>query len=473
MATLFSHSETFPVIARLILAESKLKEGTYVQHDQIVNMLLNDAEGALLVTQALPESESKNAHDIAANMIAWFSKSFTEGKSEWAGVLERTKPDGRYAYRAVLPPHIDPYLFQRQLEAFKSFVKDRSGVDFVSFASNPYTEEQEGYKYKIHSAARDALNIQAWRKSDIGSGKIVAAMIEAIEIPKSNLVPWQARFGKAARPHQLLFEAKAHKSQLPSIEKCLFTLYREEQNEKSFDELVGIFGKTYPLLAYLFFLKDRSRFLPIAPTFFDRAFKYLGADFKTSHRCSWKNYSAYVDLLGELKAMLAESLAVEVTLLDAHSFAWILTGQIEQANKLADVAEYLSLSETEREAIVKARVGQGMFRKSLIDYWSVCAVTDCAEVALLRASHIKPWAKATLKERLSLHNGLLLSPALDACFDSGFVSFDDEGNILISERLKASDAKALGITSDMRLKRLEPDHTNYLAFHRANIFRVG
>lgn len=264
---------------------------------------------------------------------------------------------------------------------------------------------------------------------------------------------------------------KNEQDQLLKVEASLFGLYREQQDEKSFAELVAIFGKTYPLLAYLFFLKDRSKYLPIAPSFLDRAFNHLGANFKTSHRCSWENYSIYVGLIAELKAMLTEALAGEVTLLDAHSFAWMLVAKMEHDNKLADVQSYLSLSSTEREAIVKARIGQGRFRETLIEYWSACAVTDCAEAALLRASHIKPWAKAGLEERLSLYNGLLLSPALDACFDSGYISFDDEGRIAISKRLTADDANALGINSDMRLKRVEPAHRKYLAFHREHIFK--
>ena len=368
-------------------------------------------------------------------------------------------------------PYIDPYLFQQQFEAFKRFVEEQSGLTFVSFASNPYTEEQEGYKYEIHHAGRDALAFQAWKQSDIGTGDIAEAVIEAIEIPKNNLMTWQARYGEEARPHQPLYKAKIQKDKLQKIEECLFRLYRKDEDEKTFSELVSIFGKKYPLLAYLFFLKDRSKYLPIAPTHFDRAFGHLGADFKTSHGCSWENYSIYVDLISELKIMLIESLAGEVTLLDAHSFAWMLAVQMEQKSKLADVQEYLNLSSTEREAIVKARIGQGRFRQSLINYWTGCAVTDCAEATLLRASHIKPWAKATVVERLSLYNGLLLSPALDACFDSGYVSFDDDGKILVSKQFLAADANALGINPNMYLKQVEPEHKKYLAFHREHIFR--
>ena len=367
-------------------------------------------------------------------------------------------------------PHVDPYRFERQFDAFRTFVAQKSGVDFVSF-SNRYTDEQEGYKTDINHSGRTLLSFHAWTESDIGTGKIVDAVIAAIELPKNNLVPWHTRYGEEGRPHQPLFEAKNDQDVLQRIEEMLFRLYREERDERTFGELVGILGKTYPLLAYLFFLKDRFRYLPVAPRFFDRAFELLGADFKTSYRCSWKNYSAYVSLIGELRNMLAETLSVEVTLLHAHSFAWILACQMTQEGKLADLREYSNLTPSEREALCKARIGQGRFRQSLLEYWSTCAVTGCAEATLLKASHIKPWSRAETPERLSLYNGLLLSPSLDACFDAGYISFDDKGNILISTRLAKEDAKALGIHSDMRLRRVESQHKDYLAFHRDHVFK--
>ncbi len=66
------------------------------------------------------------------------------------------------------------------------FVEEQSSVPFVSFASNPYTDEQEGYKYEIYRAARDKLAFQAWKESDIGSGDIIASTIESIEIQNNN-----------------------------------------------------------------------------------------------------------------------------------------------------------------------------------------------------------------------------------------------------------------------------------------------
>jgi antirestriction protein ArdC len=52
-------------------------------------------------------------------------------------------------------------------------------------------------------------------------------------------------------------------------------------------------------------------------------------------------------------------------------------------------------------AELKAQVLQAMFRHALLDYWSGrCPMTGITERALLRASHIKPWANLALHRAL-------------------------------------------------------------------------
>jgi hypothetical protein len=48
-----------------------------------------------------------------------------------------------------IEPTIDPYLFEKQFEAFKAFAEEKSGVPFLSFASNPYTDEKGFFDRKI------------------------------------------------------------------------------------------------------------------------------------------------------------------------------------------------------------------------------------------------------------------------------------------------------------------------------------
>lgn len=64
---------------------------------------------------------------------------------------------------------------------------------------------------------------------------------------------------------------------------------------------------------------------------------------------------------------------------------------------------------TEKDSIVKSRIGQGIFRKGLIEYWHGCAISQCPLTWMLIASHIKPWRDADNQERLDPYNGLLYS----------------------------------------------------------------
>ena len=98
-------------------------------------------------------------------------------------------------------------------------------------------------------------------------------------------------------------------------------------------------------------------------------------------------------------------------------------------------------------------------------------VTGIREPRLLRASHIKPWAKCdTDDDRLDVYNGLLLAAHLDAAFDAGLISFSDDGVILLSYRFTQADREALGIHNGLALARVGIRHYPNLFWHRHNLF---
>lgn len=369
---------------------------------------------------------------------------------------------------------IDPVLFDCEFKLFLQHVREKSRMEFTSFNASPYIQEHEGYKFGLQMEARAKLKIETWEVNDIGSGRIARAVASAIELPRNNLVRWQAQYGPGRVPHLALGNALASSSsdQLAGVELPLFNLYRKNEDEAAFRGLADVFGRKYPLLAYLFFLKDSSRYAPIAPQYFDRAFALLGATLNTNKRCSWENYTAFNRLLRELSFMLSEKLDADVSLLEAHSFAWILSCQMRDVKRSKRAREYAGSDEKTRRAITQARNGQGWFRDVLIDYWSSCSVTGCGEHELLVASHIKPFADCVGNaEALDRYNGLLLTPALDKAFDTGFISFADDGQILVSGRLHPADADALGIEATMKLRRVDPRHRPYLMYHREHCFR--
>jgi HNH endonuclease len=97
---------------------------------------------------------------------------------------------------------------------------------------------------------------------------------------------------------------------------------------------------------------------------------------------------------------------------------------------------------TEAERLMIQRIGQDVFRDALMDYWGGrCPLTGITEPALLRASHIVPWADCSDEQRLDVHNGLLLSALWDAAFDQGLVSFADNGSVLASSQLSEPRAR--------------------------------
>lgn len=134
-------------------------------------------------------------------------------------------------------------------------------------------------------------------------------------------------------------------------------------------------------------------------------------------------------------------------------------------------AKVKSLPSTERDATVRQRVGQDLFRKGLLALWQGrCALTGLAVPELLRASHAKPWRDATDEERLDVFNGLLLTAHLDAAFDAGLISFSADGKLLISPRLGIDDMRVLGLERPWPPIALRSQHVPYLEYHHDRVF---
>ena len=129
-----------------------------------------------------------------------------------------------------------------------------------------------------------------------------------------------------------------------------------------------------------------------------------------------------------------------------------------------------NIKATEKDSIVKSRIGQGIFRNELIEYWHGCAISQCPFTWMLIASHIKPWRDADNQERLDTYNGLLLLPNYDKLFDLGYISFTQMGKIMYSRLLDKFDREAIGLTSDLHLVKLENQHLKYLKYHNENCF---
>lgn len=136
------------------------------------------------------------------------------------------------------------------------------------------------------------------------------------------------------------------------------------------------------------------------------------------------------------------------------------------------VAEDDEFPATQTEALAQQRLGQARYRAGLMALWNgACALTGVDIPELLRASHAKPWCDAANSERLDPFNGFLLEARFDLLFDQGLISFDDDGVIMPSSRLSAEHCRKLGITPDLKLRFILPEHLAYLRWHREKVFQ--
>jgi len=151
----------------------------------------------------------------------------------------------------------------------------------------------------------------------------------------------------------------------------------------------------------------------------------------------------------------------------------VTMGFAESNSILPDIKAVLAsaIDTTTKEILAQARIGQGRFRNDVLSLWGLrCCVTGTQVLDAIRASHIKPWKHSTNAERLDPNNGLPLIATLDALFDAGLVSFDDDGSLITSNRISADEQKVLGL-SKLRLRKDPNDQVkSYLAYHRNSVF---
>ena len=135
-----------------------------------------------------------------------------------------------------------------------------------------------------------------------------------------------------------------------------------------------------------------------------------------------------------------------------------------------DLESQIVLDKTERESVIKARIGQSIFKNALLVVEKKCRLCGVSDERFLVASHIKPWSQSNNQERLDVNNGLLLCPNHDWLFDKGFISFDDEGTIMISASLDEATKVFLNINENIKIA-LNEGQQKYMKWHQKKHMR--
>jgi putative restriction endonuclease len=131
------------------------------------------------------------------------------------------------------------------------------------------------------------------------------------------------------------------------------------------------------------------------------------------------------------------------------------------------------IPDEEKKQIQYARVGQGKYRKALLNECPFCPITLVSDDRLLIASHIKPWVASPDGEKTDPKNGVMFTPTYDFLFDRGFITFTDDKRMLVSPWLSKMTCSKLNIADDKKYNLLPVEGRElYLQYHRKNVFKA-
>lgn len=243
------------------------------------------------------------------------------------------------------------------LSRFLLFVQEMDGHSgFISFRdSNGFLGREEDYKTLIAEEARKELRFGDWNESWIGTGKIADCTSRAMS-KAGNLVNknQQIDFKNRLNPD--------HEKYREDAEQVLFDIYRNPVCDSSvaFTNAVKTFGAKYDTIAFLFFIKDDTRFLPISTGHFDKGFAALGIDYTTSYNCSWENYLGFIEIIREIQSVMEDVLPMQGAprLIDAHSFVWVIQ-QDRFLNWIPNADQGIQIEQAAEEYIQRVVTGNG------------------------------------------------------------------------------------------------------------------
>ena len=351
---------------------------------------------------------------------------------------------------------------------------------------------EEGYKNSAISKQEQYLHVALWDDDAIMDGTVAKEICKLIYDNKlNNLIDW--------RDKTFIKTLLEDESKRKLIGNCIRGIFRGDDNKARFQDAQRCIGDKFPIISYLYFIKDPEHYLPVRPNNFAEKFQLVGIS-EWRSCCSWDNYMDFISAITEVQDFLKKRFNDEsISLLDAHSFVWMAwMDDFSEEGFFVEIEKhckeelrkqerarksYKKKAETieseiqcpdgkEREAVVRLRVNQGVFRSLLLEKYDRCCLCQIRNRGLLSASHIKPWSASTSTEKLDWNNGFLMCPNHDRLFDKGFISFSDDGSIMISDNLSEIDRLYTNIRSDMSINiKLTEGNKRYLQYHRENVYQ--
>lgn len=136
----------------------------------------------------------------------------------------------------------------------------------------------------------------------------------------------------------------------------------------------------------------------------------------------------------------------------------------------AAIRQRADIGPVQKAHLLKARHGQGLYREKLEAVERACRITGLFDRRHLRATHIKPWSECDDRERLDGFNGLLMSAHVAHLFSRGYISFADDGELLVSQELNPAVLESWHVALPRNAGTFVPEQCRFLDHHRREVF---
>jgi hypothetical protein len=137
----------------------------------------------------------------------------------------------------------------------------------------------------------------------------------------------------------------------------------------------------------------------------------------------------------------------------------------------AAIQQRTDIGPNQKSDLLTARYGHGRFRANVEISEHSCRVSGVLDRRHLWARHIKPWSECDDAEKLDGSNGLLMSPHIAHLFERGYISFSDEGDLLVSQEMNPVVLDNWRIQLPCNVGEFRPEQCYFLNYHRREVFQ--
>lgn len=147
----------------------------------------------------------------------------------------------------------------------------------------------------------------------------------------------------------------------------------------------------------------------------------------------------------------------------------ILFNDLKTKEESKNPSKEANTKDTKKDKQTK-RLKQNKFREELLNKMPFCPFTHVTDDRILVACHIKPFSKCINdEERYDPKNGITMTPTYHILFDLGFISFENDGTLLVSPFLSNITKKRLNLKDGEKIL-LQSGSSKYLDYHRREVF---